>query len=521
MKPVFKGLRLFILLPLTFFLSPTASAQHNGTNWSEHIAPIFYANCTSCHHEGGIGGFSLIEYQDAYPRRYAIKFNVDERKMPPWPPDPNYTHFAGEQVLTDAEKELIIDWVDDGGPLGDPNLAPDPPTYDDKPTIQDPDLKFTLPKFTSIATDQDNYRCFVIPASESDDKFISNIEIIPGNKELIHHVLIFQDTSSIPMNLDAADPGPGYTYFGSTGSRYSNLIGGWVPGMGPTRFPYQMGVRFVKNSNLVVQVHYPAGSAGQVDSTTEIRFKYSKTKLNRELLVLPIMGHHNIDNGPLFIKANTIDTFYQSYKAPNPGSIISILPHMHLIGKSYKVWVERLNGDTTWLINIPEWDFHWQMVYNYRYIQAVFKDEVVRTEAIYDNTSSNPNNPSDPPIDVGLGDFTTDEMMLIFFYFTNYEDGDENIMVDSTGWVGVPEVKKVSARVFPNPASTNAEIDLSGFNSKVVHYTIIDVEGRMIMQEAAEATKPLRIDIQDWASGTYFIRLDGGDSYALEKLRKM
>jgi len=520
MKPVF-SFRNLIPFALAFFgFSFSSFAQHNGTSWSEHIAPIMYANCTSCHHDGGIGGFSLVKYEEAYPYRFAMKFQVDEGKMPPWPPDPNFTHFAGELVLSDKEKELIIDWVDDGGPLGDPTKAPDPPTYDNKPVIQNPDLTVRIPDFTSIADTLDNYRCFVIPVDELEDKFISEIEIIPGNKEIVHHVLIFQDSSSIPSQLDAADPGPGYTYFGSTGSRYSSLIGGWVPGMGPTKFPYKMGVRFLKRSNIVIQMHYPAGSKGALDST-KINFRYSKTKLNRELLVLPIMGHHNIDNGPLFIKANTIDTFYQSYKAPNPGSIISVLPHMHLIGKSYKVWVERLNGDTTWLINIPEWDFHWQMVYNYRYIQVVYTDEVVRTEAVYDNTSNNPNNPSDPPKDVGLGDYTTDEMMLIFFYFTHYEDGDEDIMVDSTGWVGIEKVREQYAiRVHPNPSSDNFTFDLGRLTDFEVEYQVINDLGQVMKSGVWTREDEPVIHAEQWPSGVYWIKIEAGNGYALEALYK-
>lgn len=281
-----------------------------------------------------------------------------------------------------------------------------------------------------------------------------------------------------------------------------------------------MGVRFVKNSNIIIQIHYPKGSQGQVDST-KIRFKYSPTALNRELLVLPIMGHHNIDDGPLKIKANTKDTFHQSYLAPTPGSIISILPHMHLIGTSYKVWVERKNGDTTWLLNIPKWDFHWQMVYNYRYIQAVFEGEMVRTEATYDNTSDNPNNPNDPPQDVGLGDNTTDEMMLIFFYFTNYEEGDENLMVDSTGWVGTPKIaEKSSIKVYPNPSNGEFTFDLGTMDGQNLKYRVIDLQGKEIIQGSWDGLKSPQIDLSKEPSGMYIIRVDGKQSYAIESLYK-
>jgi hypothetical protein len=514
-----KSNKTFITMALLMFFATALKAQHNGTNWSEHIAPILYSNCTNCHHDGGIGGFSLINYQDAYPRRYAMKFNVEENKMPPWPPDPKYTHFAGELVLSDIEKELIIDWVDDSAPLGDPLLAPDPPVYDNKPKIVNPDLIVQIPTFSSVAKDEDNYRCFVIPIAQDKDEFISEIEIIPGNNEIVHHVLIFQDTSSIPMDLDAKDSGPGYTYFGSTGSKYSSLIGGWVPGMGATRFPKGMGVRFVKKSNIIIQIHYPKGSDGQVDST-KIRFRYSPTKVNRELLVLPILGHHNIDDGPLAIKANTVDTFHQSYLAPNPGSIISVLPHMHLIGKSYKVWVERLNGDTTWLINIPQWDFHWQMVYNYRYIQAVFTGETVRAEAVYDNTRDNPNNPNDPPEDVGLGDNTTDEMMLIFFYFTNYQDGDENLIVDSTGMLGITKLLRKTVKLYPNPAQSKIVLDLKPLHGNSFDYTIIDIRGKEVGSGTWTDRSPKSLNVESWPSGFYFIRIDGESEYVVERFLK-
>ena len=151
-------------------------ALHAGAqaNCSEHIAPILYNNCTSCHNPTGVAPFSLLDYNDAVVNAIDIADAVDTREMPPWPPDPSYRHLAYERILTQAEIDSIVAWVNNGVPLGDTSLAPTPPVYSGLAGITTPDLVTQMPTYT-VNTATDLYRCFVLPTGLSAQKFITEI----------------------------------------------------------------------------------------------------------------------------------------------------------------------------------------------------------------------------------------------------------------------------------------------------------------------------------------------------------
>ena len=94
------------LVFLFAILFATHSSFAQGT-WSENVAPVLFEHCTTCHHEGGIGPSSFMTYDDAYNSQAGILGAITSGIMPPWPADPNYRHFVGENVLTVAEKQAI------------------------------------------------------------------------------------------------------------------------------------------------------------------------------------------------------------------------------------------------------------------------------------------------------------------------------------------------------------------------------------------------------------------------------
>ncbi len=121
-------------------------------------------------------------------------------------------------------------------------------------------------------------------------------------------------------------------------------------------------------------------------------------------------------DGPLFIPANETVTFHQELgPIPEALFLVSICPHMHFLGKSYKVWYETAAGDSIPLIDIPHWDFHWLKYYTYPMVEVIPQGATIKSEGVYDNTSANHDNPNDPPIDVSVGPKTTDEMFLCYF----------------------------------------------------------------------------------------------------------
>ncbi|MES2620729.1 MAG: hypothetical protein V4615_07750, partial [Bacteroidota bacterium] len=249
----------------------TASVNAQIPTWSEDIAPILYANCTKCHHPNGAGHSSLLTFSDAYSYAYQMEARTAAGNMPPWPPDENYKHFARERVLSQIDIDKISDWVAAGRPQGDITLAPTQPSYPNTSALGAVDLSVRIPTYT-VGANNDVYRNFPITTSIPAGRYITGIEVIPGNTHIVHHVLIFHDSTNVPAQLDANQAGPGYTNAGGTGSLASKLLGGWTPGASPYYTPVGTGFRLPANTNIVVQVHYPAGSSGEVDST-RINFK--------------------------------------------------------------------------------------------------------------------------------------------------------------------------------------------------------------------------------------------------------
>ncbi|MFY0673391.1 MAG: T9SS type A sorting domain-containing protein [Bacteroidia bacterium] len=487
---------------------------HNNNTWSDTVANVMYSKCTSCHHEGGIGGFSLLNYEEAYPYRFAIKFAVEEKRMPPWPANPDYREFAHQRVLSDKEIEVIVDWVEDGAPIGDATKIPEPPTYDNEALIKNADFVGQMEEYESKAINNDEYRCFVIPTNFNEDKVVSAIEVIPGNAEIVHHVLLFQDDSGRPEQLDAADEGIGYSSFGGTSSNASTLMAGWVPGNAPAFFPKGMGITLKKGTSLVMQVHYPAGSMGEKDQT-EVRLKFTEESNAREVRIAPILNHNQLNEGKLFIPANTERTFTQNYKLNSNFSLLSMLPHMHLIGESITVNATKA-GDTINLIDIPQWDFHWQGTYVFPKLMKASAGYSLNVKAMYNNTSSNPNNPNDPPLDVSLGDATGDEMMLVYFYYTTYRVGDENIDQSNLQEEILSTPEEILANnwaFYPNPVKKGDDIKIEGFNGGT-KATLQNLAGQVISESRSnKLNTPISVP-----SGIYLIRIESENKTETKKI---
>ncbi|MBK8192820.1 MAG: hypothetical protein IPK76_06340 [Lewinellaceae bacterium] len=222
--------KILLLLAFTAFTS-VISAQT--VNWATDIAPILYEHCVKCHRDGGIGGFSLISYGNAFSKRYSIQYYTENRIMPPWKPDPSYRRYTHENFLSDTEIQTIKDWVNADGPAGDLSAAPPAPVFSGASNVGTPDHVLTTPLYTVTAT-EDEYRCFVIPNGLNQTAYLRGLEAIPGNHEVVHHILIYEDTTGQAKVLDNQTPEPGYVNFGGPGVSGARLVGAWVPGQPPS-----------------------------------------------------------------------------------------------------------------------------------------------------------------------------------------------------------------------------------------------------------------------------------------------
>ena len=505
-----KSLFLSLLAVCCFVFS---NAQITPT-WSTNVAPILYQNCTPCHHGGGGGHGDFTQYDSAKLYAGSIAYYTASGVMPPWPPDSS-RRYAHERRLTQAEINTLQSWMLAGMPKGDTTLAPPVPVYNSSAQLTlPPDAVFAMPTYTiPNGGGSDVYWNFVIPTNTLQNQFIKGFEFIPGNAAVVHHALVFVDTGNTVLNQDAAYPGVGYPGFGGVGSNTAQLLGAYVPGAMPFLLPSGFGYRFPANSYLVFNMHYPAAAVGQIDSS-KINVYYTNGTV-REVFIKPILNHTtSLLNGPFTIPANTTKTFYQRYTVPANVSVFGVAPHMHLIGRSIRaVAVQPPFTDTTRLINIPSWNFKWQGAYYFQKIQKILANTKLYGEAFYDNTLSNPLNPSNPPQTVNLGENTTDEMMLTYFIYTAYQTGDENIVLDSAALINGTLTHTTTENpftVYPNPTHGQVTLQWEWASQGECRWTLYTLQAQHLKEGFfhINTNKGVQtLTFGDVATGTYILEL--------------
>jgi hypothetical protein len=507
-------------LVFLFTISISSIGAFAQVTWSENVAPILFEHCTKCHHEGGIGPSSFMTYDDAYNSSVGILGAITSGQMPPWPADPNYRHFVGENVLTQAEKQAIEDWIVGGAVSGDLALAPPTPVYNNNTQLPSVDQTFSTPNYTSPATNVDYYRTFVIPSGLAQDGWIDGIEIIPGNADIVHHVVISYDPTGAGASLDANDPGEGFQSSGGTIVNGAKFLAAWAPGGGPLWVPFGFAQRLEAGGDLLVEFHYPAGTLGQVDQTT-INLHYSDDPTPREVWYNPILNHGPgiLDQNFLFVMANQTATFTETYNVPSEITLIGTFPHMHLIGRSISSWAELPNGTTEPLISVPSWDFNWQLSYNYPQLIHLPQNTSLRAEAFYDNTSANPFNPNSPPQLVTAGEETGDEMMIVFFAYTYYLPGDEDIVVEPIVSTEEQHFVQQQFDIFPNP--NNGTFNLQTFNQRFdkAVVTVTDISGKIVHESSMNIpggmhTQSLELNLP---KGIYVLHAEGTTTHESER----
>lgn len=487
--------------------------------WQNQIACIVYSHCTECHNPNGLAPFSLTSYSDVYDNRFSISNAVSAKTMPPYLPDKSYSRFAHEKGLSQDEITLINAWVSGGAPSGDTTQAPPKPTYTSSEVITNPDLVGRIPTFTVPSIASDLYQAFIITNPSPTTQYIEKMEVVPGNRNIVHHVLVFQDTTNAPVANDSAYAGPGYVSFGGIGSNKAQLISAWVPGSDVYTLPAGMGIRLPAGARVIVQIHYPLGSSGQVDST-KINFKFSPSPL-RNVSISPVLNTGNMTNGPFVIPANSVKTFHSQYTVPANVTVVSVAPHAHLICTKFEAFGVTPANDTIRFIRINDWDFHWQGAHNFQKPIKVPTGTVLHGIAVYDNTPNNPHhpNPSNPQL-VTQGEATNDEMMLIYFGYLLYQNGDENIIVDTAShpahYLGcmveevVSELEDISENsssftVYPNPtaSSTYVRINYSAIGETL---SVMNISGQVVWQTDIVASV-MEIPDAVLSNGIYLVKV--------------
>ena len=402
---------------------PVKTQTSAAVTYAEHVAPVLQKHCENCHRHGGIGPFALQSYEQAALWANDIREFTANRQMPPWFPEEGSGDFHNRRVLSADEIELLGKWVELGCAEGDSTMLPSRRHYSDDWTYGTPDLIVQSSEpFQIPAEGKDIYRCFVLPTDFDTDQFVQAVEVRPGNNRVVHHVIVFLDTSDRSQKLDDKDPGPGYsTSAGFPGFLPAGGLGGWAPGNLPRQLPTAVAKVLPAKAKLVVQVHYhPSGKAEQ--DQTQIGLYFNKDKVTRVVRVIPVMPFGGPWSGMKIPAGDDNAEVRCSMVMPRDGLALTVTPHMHLLGKDMALTATLPDGTQVPLVKLRRWDFNWQESYQYREPVMLPKGTRLDLVAHFDNSSSNPANPHHPPKTVRWGENTVDEMCIAFLEFVPMEE---------------------------------------------------------------------------------------------------
>ncbi len=368
--------------------------------FSHDVAPILYSRCAACHRAGGAAPFSLLSYQDAAKRAQLVAAVTAKRYMPPWlPAEPRFQH---ERKLTANEISTLARWADAGAPAGDLTQAPPAPQFADGWQLGKPDIEAeTHAPFAVPADGPDLYQCFDIPRPVPQSHYVRALDIRPGNPRVVHHAILFEDTSGTARKRDT---GSGYPCFGTPGFLPARGLGGWTPGAVPFQTPADIPELLSGGADLVLQVHYHPDGKTETDQS-RVGLYFTARKPARHAFDIPL-GSNRID----------IPAGDRSYKVtdhftiPVDVDLIGINPHAHYVCKEMYGYAVLPDGSQRTLIRIPDWNFDWQQQYTYATPIRLPAETRVEMEFTYDNSEGNPRNPNRPPKRVTWGPGSADEM---------------------------------------------------------------------------------------------------------------
>lgn len=521
-------IKIAVLCLNVFVFSLTTAAQ--SITWSEHVAPIVYDHCTSCHRPGEIAPFSLTNYAEAYNWASMMQYVTEIRYMPPWKADPDFgVEYLGENYLTEDEIATIKSWVDGGAPQGDPSLEPPLPVFPAGSQVGTPDLVLSFSQsYVHQGNGQDEYRYFVLPTGLTQNKNLVALEMRPGNTKIVHHALFWADTSGTAAALDAQTPEYGFAGAQGQGiglASFGPQLPGYVPGAKPNLYTHGMAQRISAGSDLVMQVHYAPTPVDEPDSSTVNLFFADQpaTRFVRSHIMLP----SSLVNGPFVIAPNTVREFHGVFKTPLAVSLLGVAPHCHLLGKNWRVFAVTPQNDTIPLIHIENWDFNWQGTYHFRKLKVLPKDSEIHAFATYDNTSDNPFNPNFPPQTVTWGEGTADEMFYLPLLWLPYQAGDEDLDLGD-------EITSTEDAIFhfsqtrlypvaPNPAQGLVKVGYTLAETGPVGVHVFDQYGRLVATLQSGRLAMSGEHILDWdvsalSPGIYFVSLQANGVVQTQKV---
>ncbi len=415
--------------------------------FTRDIAPLIHSRCAGCHHDGGDAPFPLLTAADAQKRVRQIVEVTAAGDMPPWLPMGTDGQFANERRLSAAEKELLRQWLADGAPEGDPSLLPPMPEFSHEWQCGAPDLIVEMPTPFLIPADGPAiYRNFVIPLPHGAPQYVTAVEVRPSSRA-VHHAFVRAEKASATMVADAADAAPGYAGMASFGpgalpaadafalpsvqrEAYRRLLpegrksppemlpgtagalGAWVPGFKVPPLPADTAHRLPEGSHLVLSLRMvPIGKPQH--ERTRIGLHFARQPPAREIIPVPLNTFRIV-----LPAGSRAEEARAKFVTPVPLSVLSLWPHAHQLATMLEVIAHVPGAEPRRILDIREWDFDQQQPYTFREPQQFPAGTRFELCVRYNNSSTNPANPTVPARTVRFGESLRDEMALVILQTT-------------------------------------------------------------------------------------------------------
>lgn len=406
--------------------------------YAEHVAPILFANCTSCHRTGGLAPFSLMAYDSVKANAPEIRDAIETGYMPPWHAEGAHGTFRNDRRLSADDKQTLLAWIAAGMPRGDMSKMPPLPVYADGWEMGTPDATVTMPTdFVVPATGTVAYQYFEVPTNFTEDKWVQALEILPGARDVVHHVLVYAkvpppatpaasptatpgarptgaaqqplfvrkaeyETPDEPRRVDTRNPPP---------RQLGALIGSTAPGTNVIEFPAGTALRIRAGTVLTFQMHYTAHGHEMKDKTS-MGFRFAKAPPTEEIRAGAFI------NGVFKIPAGQRDVAVSTELEPTRTvRIWGLLPHTHLRGTRWKYELVKPDGTKDVVLDVPRYDFNWQTYYLFATPLEIPAGGKLVSTAWYDNSATNVHNP-DAKQDVRWGEQTWEEMQYTGYLYS-------------------------------------------------------------------------------------------------------
>jgi hypothetical protein len=419
-------------LPVFVVAKDGSSPQAAGDipTFSQHVAPILFQNCVSCHRPGEAAPFSLMTYEDARKRARLMSEVTAKRFMPPWHAEAGHMAYLNPRVLSEEQIEVLQRWYNGGMPEGKREKLPKLPVFTEGWQLGKPDLVLKMEKpFKLYAEGRDIYRNFVFTLNLTEDKWVRAFEFRPGARSVVHHALFYLDSTGTARELDAADEEPGFTDKGSAGRKFKP-VGGWALGSNVRVLPDGLAYLYPKGADLVIQTHFhPSGKEEEELSTVGLFFAEKA----------PTRSFVGVQLPPAFGEMSGIDipagesnyVVKDEFTMPVDAEAFAISPHAHYLAKTMTMKATLPGGKEMTLLRIPDWDFAWQEHYMFKERVRLPQGTRLETELVYDNSANNPRNPTSPPVRVKWGLASTNEMGSVTLHLMPAKEGEVETLRDA------------------------------------------------------------------------------------------